>query len=98
MNHLLSILKWWNHLWTENLTPEQEANQILNFLLLKNSTTHSIEIFEALEVAMKCEMRKREYEASKVKDAVNKKWGKEPSIMNMEVNYEAFDKPLKTRP
>lgn len=98
MNHLLSILKWWNHLWTANLTPEMEANQILKFLLLKNSTTHSIEVFEALEVAIKCEMRKRETEASKVKDAVNKKWGKEPNIMNMRVIDPIYEQPLKTTP
>jgi len=95
MNYLLSMLKWWNHLWTANLTPKQEAEQILKFLLIKNSTTHSIEVFEALEVAIKSEMRKRESEATKVKEAIANKWGKEPSLLNIKVIDPIFNEPIK---
>lgn len=75
MQLTLSLLKWFNHLWTANLTPEQEAEQILKYLLLKNSTTHSIEIYLALKIAMQCEMRKREFEAQGTIKAVNGVWG-----------------------
>jgi len=78
MRVALSILKWWNHLWTETLTPEQEAEQILKYLLLKNSTAHSIEIYLALKIAMQCEMRKREFEAQGVIKSVNAVWHKIP--------------------
>ena len=74
MRHALISLKWFNHFWNERLTPEQEAAQILKYLLLKNSTTHSIEIYLALKIAMQCEMRQREFEADKVKKAVNAVW------------------------
>ncbi len=76
MKYALTLLKWWNHLWTESLTAEQEAEQILKYLLLKNSTTHSIEIYLALKIAMQCEMRKREHEADTTKKAINAVWHK----------------------
>ncbi len=74
MRFFLTLLKWWNHLWTANLSAEQEAEQILKYLLLKNSTAHSIEIYLAFKIAMQCEMRKREHEAQGVIKAVNAVW------------------------
>lgn len=74
MKYALSLIKWFNHLWNVHLTAEQEAEQILKYLLLKNSTAHSIEIYLALKVAMQCEMRKREFEAQGVIKAVNAVW------------------------
>ena len=74
MRIALTLLKWFNHLWTERLTPEQEADQILRYLLLKSSTTHSIEIYLALKIAMQCEMAKREFEADTTKKAINAVW------------------------
>lgn len=76
MRIALTLLKWWNHLWTANLTPEQEAEQILKYLLLKRSTRHSIEIYLALKIAMQCEMRKREFQADDTKQAINAVWHK----------------------
>jgi len=70
MRIALILLKWFNHMCNARLTPEQEADQILKYLLLKNSTTHSIEIYLALEIAMQYEMRKRDLEAKKVSEAV----------------------------
>lgn len=74
MKTALTLLKRFNHLWTASLTPEQEAEQILKYLLLKNSTTHSIEVYLAFEIAMQCEMRKREHEADTTKKAINAVW------------------------
>lgn len=76
MRYALALLKWFNHLWTANLTAEQEAEQILKYLLLKNSTAHSIEIYLALKIAMQCEMRKREFEAEGTLKAINAVWHK----------------------
>ena len=76
MRIALSMIKWFNHLWNINLTPEQEAEQILKYLLLKNSTRHSIEIYTALRLAMQCEMRKREFQADDTKEAINSLWPK----------------------
>lgn len=74
MKEALTLLKWFNHLWTVNLSPEQEAEQILKYLLLKNSTSHSIEIYQALKIAMQCEMRKREFEAQSTLKSINAVW------------------------
>jgi hypothetical protein len=74
MRIALILIKWWNHLWTANLTAEQEAEQILKYLLLKNSTAHSIEIYLALKVAMQSEMRKRELQAQATIKAVTAVW------------------------
>lgn len=76
MKTALTLIKWWNHLWTANLTPEQEADQILKYLLLKSSTAHSIEIYLALKIAMRCEMRKRELDAETTIKAVKNIWPK----------------------
>jgi len=76
MKYALTLLKWFNHLWNANLTPKEEAEQILKYLLLKGSTTHSIEIYLAFKVAMQCEMRKREFEADKTKKAITAVWHK----------------------
>jgi len=76
MRYFLTFLKWWNHLWTASLTPEQEAQQILKYLLLKSSTAHSIEIYLALKIAMRCEMRKRELDAENTIKAVKNLWPK----------------------
>jgi len=86
---LLKALKYIN-LFTNNiLTPKEEAEQVLNYMLLKNNTIRSIEIFEALELSFKCEMKKREAEASYVCRLVNSKYPKEPKIYDPN-----FDKPL----
>lgn len=74
MRYALSLLKWFNHLWNANLTPKEEAEQILKYLLLKRSTAHSIEIYLALKTAMACEMKQREAEAQGVVKSVNAIW------------------------
>jgi len=89
MKKLLKLLKYLNNLTNNHLTAKEEADQILKFLLLKNSTIKSIEIWEALEIAMECEMKKRESEAAYTCRAISTKW-KYPS----KVYDPNFDKPL----
>ena len=89
MKKLLKLLKHLNALTNSNLTAKDEADQILKFLLLKNSTVKSIEVWEALEIAMKCEMKKRESEAAHTCRVINSKW------YNQSKMYDPnFDKPL----
>jgi len=89
MKKLLKLLKYLNALTNNNLTSKEEAEQILKFLLLKNSTIKSIEVWEALEIAMECEMKKRENEAAYLCRAVNTKWKSHSKVYDPN-----FDKPL----
>lgn len=71
---LIHLVKYINHFTNERVSAESEAKQILQYMLLKNSTVHSIEIFESLESQFKAEMMKRKETASAVCRAVNSKW------------------------
>lgn len=93
MKKLLVLIKYIRHFVNERPTSEQEANDILNFMLLRSSTTHTIEIFEALEIAMRTEMQKREIEFAKNCRAINSKWRKDPEIIK--VIDPIFEKPIK---
>lgn len=100
MKKLLKMLKHLNSFTNNSLTAKEEADQILKFLVLKNSTAKSIEIFEALEIAMEFEMKKREAEASFTCRLVNSKW-KYPTkkydpnfdkpLSDLDVNYEIVE-------
>ena len=89
MKTLLKIIKYLNNLTNNHLTAKEEAEQILKFLLLKISTIKSIEIWEALEIAMECEMKKRENEASYICRAISSKW-----LTQTKIYDPNFDKPL----
>ena len=91
MKKLLTIFKKLNSFTNNELTAKEEAEQILKFLLLKNSTAKSIEVFEALEIAMECEMKKRESEAAHTCRIINSKWQKKVVAKTYDPN---FDKPL----
>lgn len=89
MKKLLRLFKYINNLTNNELTAKEEAEQILKFLLLKNSTIKSIEVWEALEVAMECEMKKRESESAYACRMINSKW------VSIQKNYDPnFDKSL----
>ena len=93
---LMLLVKYVNHFTNDRLTPEQEANSILQYLLLKNSTTHSIEIFEALESKFHSELRNRERVASnEVVSIASYLPAGYNEIMNMTVNDPIFEKPIK---
>jgi len=90
MKKLLKLFKFINNWTNSELTAKEEAEQILKFLLLKNSTVKSIEIWEALEIAMECEMKKRESEAAYCCRLINSKWA------TTQRNYDPnFDLPYK---
>lgn len=74
MRYLLIFIQWFNHLWNVEITAQEEARQIVKYLLLKKSTAHSIDVYLALKIEMQCEMRKREHEAQGVVKAVNAVW------------------------
>jgi hypothetical protein len=91
MKKLLTIFKNLNSFTNNELTAKEEAAQIMKFLLLKNSTAKSIEIFEALEIAMKFEMQQREAEAAYTCRLINSKW---QSKVIAKLSDPNFDKPL----
>lgn len=104
MKKLLVLIKYIRHFVNERPTPEQEANDIFQFMLLRSSTTHTIEIFEALEIIIETEMKKQEAEFAKNCRAINSKWRKDPEIIKsidpnfnkplseIETNYEIINK------
>lgn len=84
------MLKYLNSLTNNNLTAKEEAEQILKFMLLKNSTIQSIEVWEALEIAMECEMKKQQNEANFLSRAINSKWQTSTKVYDPN-----FDLPVK---
>lgn len=92
MKKLLVLIKYIRHFVNERPTPEQEANDILQFMILRSSTTHTIAVYNALEIAIEVEMKKQEAEFSKNAKAINSKWRKDPEIIkSIDPN---FNKPL----
>ena len=92
MKKLLTAIKYLHHFLNDRPTPESEARDILQFLLLRTSTTHSIEIMQSLEEQFKAEMLRRKQEAEKVCRAINGKYIPEP--VKPRVYDPNFDKSL----
>lgn len=89
MKKILILCKFINN-WTNNqITAKEEAEQILKFMLLKNDTQRTIQVYEELERLTALEMDKRAFEALKTSKLIQSKWGKE-SI----VKHPDFDKKL----
>jgi len=90
--HFLNLIKRVNHLTNEQFAPNEEAEIILKYLLLKSNTQQSIQVFSELEKQFRKEMQKRESEASELCKLVN---GKYPKIAHVFTAHDpAFDKPL----
>lgn len=90
---ILNLIKRVNHFTNELPSPGEEADIILKYLLLKNNTERSIDIFENLEAKFQSEMKKRESEASSICRLVNAKYKKNPSTLI--IADPAFDQPIK---
>ena len=89
MKKLLILCKFINK-WTNNqISANEEAEQILKFVLLKNDTQRVIQVYEELERLTALEMQNREYEAARTCRLINSKW-KSSSI----VKHPVFDKKL----
>lgn len=79
---LLTALKLVNY-WTNNeITAKEEAQQILKYLVLKNDTARSIEVYEELELAMELEMDKRDREALKTSKLIQSKFGRKSRVID----------------
>lgn len=79
---LLTALKLVNY-WTNNeITAKEEAQQILKYLVLKNDTARSIEVYEELELAMELEMDKRDREALKTSNLIQSKFGRKYRVID----------------
>lgn len=100
MKKLLILCKFINN-WTNNqITAKEEAEQILKFMLLKNDTQRTIQVYEELERLTALEMDKRAFEALKTSKLIQSKWGqkscvKDPNfdlpLNKIEVNYETVN-------
>lgn len=89
MKKLLIICKFINN-WTNNqISAKEEAEQILKFMLLKNDTQRTIQIYEELERLTDLEMDKRAFEALKTSKLIQSKWGAKSIVKRPD-----FDKKL----
>jgi len=96
MKKLLKLIKYIHHFTNHEVKPEDEARDILQFMLLRSSTTHTMEIMESLEEQFKAEMLLRKLEAEKVCKAVNNKYVPhpvKPTYMELLVKDPVFEKP-----
>jgi DNA-binding SARP family transcriptional activator len=89
MKKLLTILKLINNWTNHQISAEEEAHQILKFLLLKNDTKRVIEVYEALEKAIESEMDNRAFEALRNARLIQGKWGVKSIVKD-----PVFDKPI----
>lgn len=85
MKKLLTILKLVNNWTNHQISAEEEAQQILKFLLLKNDTKRVIEVYRELKKLTSVEMRKQEVEALEKARLIQGEWGSK---------YPACDKPI----
>jgi hypothetical protein len=86
------FLNWWESKIT--ITPKEHASELLKSLILKNDTNYQIDTFEELKAQFESILREKELHAAKECRLINSYLPKVPSIMEMKVNYEAFDKPI----
>lgn len=89
MKKLLTILKLINNWTNHQISADEEAQQILKFLLLKNDTKRVIEVYEALEKAIESEMDNRAFEALRNARLIQGKWGVKSIVKD-----PVFDKPI----
>lgn len=89
MKKLLTILKLVNNWTNHQISAEEEAQQVLKFLLLKNDTKRVIEVYEALEKAIESEMDNRAFEALRNARLIQGKWGVKSIVKD-----PVFDKPI----
>ena len=76
---------WTNH----QISAKEEAEQILKFMLLKNDTQRTIQVYEELERLTALEMDKRAFEALETSRLIQSKWGKKSCV-----NDKIFREPL----
>ena len=89
MKKLLILCKFINK-WTNNqISAKEEAEQILKFLLLKNDTQRTIQVYEELERLTALEMDKRAFESLKTSKLIQSKWGAKYIVKD-----PVFDKKL----
>jgi len=96
MNKILMLLiKYINHYTNSKLTPETEAKSILKYLLLKSSTKHSTEVFDALESQFHEILREREMYHEKEYKLINSYLPKYSDIMKIVVKDPVLHEPIK---
>ena len=62
---ILYLVKYFNDFTNHKMSPEQEAQSIINYMLLKSSTSDSIETFKVLEKLYYKHLEKQEMHHTK---------------------------------
>lgn len=75
---LLYFVKFINNFTNDKLTPEQEAESILKYLLWKSSIAHTLEVNEAIQRQLKNKMLLVKEEYSSVILKIDKAYAPEP--------------------
>lgn len=78
MKKILSIIKYIHHFTNHTVTPEQEANDIWEYMIKRSNPIHTLEVFKALEARAELEMKAEEKRCAEICKAVNSKWKPQP--------------------
>jgi len=94
MKKLLSIIKYIRHFVNIEVKPEHEANDIWEYMIKRSNPIHTIEVFKALEKRADLEMRLEEQRCAEICKAVNSKWKKPPTYLELLVKDPIFERPI----
>lgn len=83
---LLYFVKFVNNFTNEKLTPTEEAESILTYLLWKSSIAHTLEVNEQLQAKLKAKMMATKKEYISVIDKIDKTYDSESEIIIHQLN------------
>ena len=92
---ILYLVKYFNDFTNHKMSPEQEAQSILNYMLLKSNTSDTAETFKALESKLHFHLRELDKYHEKQRRIINDFIPREKSIINIMVNDPIFEQPIK---
>lgn len=100
MKKILSIIKYIHHFTNNSVTPEQEANEIWEYMIKRSNPLHTLDVFKALEERAELEMKFEEKRCAEICRAVNEKWilvPKKMTYLELLVKDPIFESPIKER-
>lgn len=97
MKKILSIIKYIHHFTNNSVTPEQEANEIWEYMIKRSNPLHTLDVFKALEKRAEVEMRLEEQRCAEICRAVNSKWKKQPTYFELLIKDPIFESPIKEK-
>jgi len=79
---LLYGLKYFNHFFNEYVTPEQEAESILKYLLLRKDIRHTLDINRALQIKLRNHMIVEKQNFDRDSKAIDKAYESDLKLIN----------------